>query len=149
MRFCRAFSISLLQQTFRTCDGDFSILYMLLFYIHLHCLTLLFLFLLTPLFTEFSVTLHCKSSQLEASRTTSAANLRLSKYLLFKQIPLFFQLNFLNRSSRVKVNSFGEIVSPCHTPLLISMLSVFYPSSTCTALYLESFDVDQSFLHNL
>ena len=38
--------------------------------------------------------------------------------------PLFSHFNLLNRISNVAVNSLGEMVSPCLTPLLIPIASL-------------------------
>ena len=40
--------------------------------------------------------------------------------------PLFSQFNLLNMLSSVAVNSLGEMVSPCLTPLLIMMFSSLF-----------------------
>ena len=48
--------------------------------------------------------------------------------------PLFSEYNLLNMLSNVAVNSLGEMVSPCLTPLLIVILSLSLCRCTVTEL---------------
>ena len=48
--------------------------------------------------------------------------------------PLVSQFNLLNMLSNVAVNSLGQMVSPCHTPLLILIFSLSLYRCTVTEL---------------
>ena len=52
-------------------------------------------------------------------RNMSSAKRRLERNSPSIFTPLFSQFNLLNMLSNVAVNSLGEMVSPCLTPLLI------------------------------
>ena len=57
--------------------------------------------------------------------------------------PLFSQFNLLNMLSNVAVNSLGEMVSPCLTPLLILIFSLSL--CRCTVTELSVYCVFQDF----
>ena len=64
----------------------------------------------------------------------SSAKRRLERNCPSIFTPLFSQFNLLNMLSNVVVNSFGEMVSPCLTPLLILIFSLSLCRCTVTEL---------------
>ena len=66
----------------------------------------------------------CSSCGVSARRNMSSAKRRLERNYPSIFTPLFSRFNLLNRLSNVAVNSLGEMVSPCLTPLLILIFSL-------------------------
>ena len=64
----------------------------------------------------------------------SSAKRRLERNSPSIFTPLFSQFNLLNMLSNVAVNSLGEMVSPCLTPLLILIFSLSLCICTVTEL---------------
>ena len=64
----------------------------------------------------------------------SSAKRRLERNSPSIFTPLFSQFNLLNMLSNVAVNSLGEMVSPCLTPLLILIFSLSLCRCTVTEL---------------
>ena len=67
-------------------------------------------------------------------RNMSSAKRRLKINYPSIFTPLFSQFNLLNMLSNVAVNSMGEMVSPCLTPLLILIFSLSLCIYTVTEL---------------
>ena len=66
-------------------------------------------------------------------RNMSSAKRRLERNSPSIFTPLFSQFNLLNMLSNVAVNSLGDMVSPCLTPLLI----LIFPLSLCRCTVTE------------
>ena len=66
----------------------------------------------------------CSSCGVSVHRNMSSAKRRLERNSPSIFTPLFSQFNLLNMLSNVAVNSLGEMVSPCLTPLLILIFSL-------------------------
>ena len=75
----------------------------------------------------------CSSCGVSVHRNMSSAKRRLESNSPSIFTPLFSQFNLLNMLSNVSVNSFGEMVSPCLTPLLILIFSL----SLCRCIVTE------------
>ena len=76
----------------------------------------------------------CSSCGVSVHRNMSSAKRRLERNYPSIFTPLFFQFNLLNMLSNVAVNSLGEMVSPCLTPLLILIFSLSLCRCTVTEL---------------
>ena len=85
--------------------------------------------------TDSSCSICCSSCGVTVHRNMSSAKRRLERNSpsIFK--PLFSQFNLLNVLSNVAVNSLGEMVSPCLTPLLILIFSLSLCRCTVTELF--------------
>ena len=71
--------------------------------------------------SDSSCSIFCSSCGVSVHRNMSSAKRRFGGGGHYPSIftPLFSQFNLLNMLSNVAVNSLGEMVSPCLTPLLI------------------------------
>ena len=76
----------------------------------------------------------CSSCGVSVHRNMSTATRRLERNSPSIFTPLFSQFNLLNVLSNVAVNSLGEMVSPCLTPLLILIVSLSLCRCTVTEL---------------
>ena len=86
------------------------------------------MFILRPirlLSSDSSCSICCSSCGVSVHRNMSSAKRRLERNCPSIFTPLFSQFNLLNMLSNVAVNSLGERVSPCLTPLLILIFSLF------------------------
>ena len=91
------------------------------------------MFILRPirlLSSDNSCSICCSSCGVSVHRNMSSAKRRLERIFM----PLFSQFNLLNMLSNVAVNSLGEMVSPCLTPLLILIVSLSLCRCTVTEL---------------
>ena len=80
------------------------------------------MFILRPiclLSSDSSCSICCSYCGVSVHRNISSAKRRLERNSPSIFTPLFSQFNLLNMLSNVAVNSLGEMVSPCLTPLLI------------------------------
>ena len=84
--------------------------------------------------SDSSCSICCSSCGVSVHRNMSSAKRRLERNSPSIFTPLFFRFNLLNMLSNVAVNSLGEIVSPCHTPLLILIFSLSLCRCTVTEL---------------
>ena len=85
------------------------------------------MFILRPirlLSSDSSCSICCSSCGVPVHRNMSSAKRRLERNSPSIFTPLFSQLNLLNMLSSVAVNSLGEMVFPCLTPLLILIFSL-------------------------
>ena len=85
------------------------------------------MFILRPiclLSSDSSCSICCSSCGVSVHRNMSSAKRRLERNSPSIFTPLFSQFNLLNMLSNVAVNSLGEMVSPCLTPLLILIFSL-------------------------
>ena len=85
------------------------------------------MFILRPirlLSSDNSCSICCSSYGVSVHRNVSSAKRRLERNSPSIFTPLFSQFNLLNMLSNVAVNSLGEMVSPCLTPLLILIFSL-------------------------
>ena len=86
-----------------------------------------------PLSSDSSCSICCSYCGETVPRNISSAKRRLGKApSIFT--PLFSQFNLVNMLFNVAVNSFGELVSPCLTPLLILIFSLSLCRCTVTEL---------------
>ena len=74
--------------------------------------------------SDGSFSICCSSCGVSVHRNISSAQRRLEINSPSILTPLFSQFNLLNMLSNVAVNSLGEMVSPCHIPLLILIVSL-------------------------
>ena len=84
------------------------------------------MFMLRPirlLSSDSSCSICCSSCGVPVHRNMSSAKRRLERNSPSIFTPMFSQFNLLNMLSNVAVNSLGEMVSPCLTPLLILIFS--------------------------
>ena len=104
------------------------------------------MFILRPirlLSTDSSCSMCCSSCGVSVHRNMSSAKRRLERNSPSIFTPLFSQFNLLNMLSNVAVNSLGEMVSLCLTPLLILIFSISLCRCTVTELsvYYMSFRI--------
>ena len=95
------------------------------------------MFILRPiclLSSDSSCSICCSSFGDSVHRNMSSAKRRLERNSPSIFTPLFSQFNLLNMLSNVAVNSLGETVSPCLTPLLILIFSLSLCRCTVTEL---------------
>ena len=95
------------------------------------------MFILRPLCllsSDSSCSICCSSYGVSVHRNMSPAKRRLERNYPPIFTPLFSQFNLLNMLSNVAVNSLGEMVSPCLTPLLILIFSLSLCKCTVTEL---------------
>ena len=95
------------------------------------------MFILRPirqLSSDSSCSICCSSCGVSVHRNMSSAKWRLERNSPSTFTPLFSQFNLLNMLSNVAVNSLGEMVFPCLTPLLILIFSLSLCRSTVTEL---------------
>ena len=76
----------------------------------------------------------CSYCGVSVHMNMSSAKRRLERNYPSIFTPLFSQFNLLNMLSNVAVNSLGEMVSPCLTPLLILIFSLSLCRCTVTEL---------------
>ena len=74
--------------------------------------------------SDGSFSICCSSCGVSVHRNISSAKQRLERNSPSIFTPLTSQFNLLNMLSNVAVNSLGEMVSPCITPLLILIFSL-------------------------
>ena len=94
------------------------------------------MFILIPirlLSSDSSCSICCSYCGVYVHINISSAKRRLERNSPSIFTPLFSQFNLLNMLSNVAVNSLGEIVSPCLTPLLI----LIFPLSLCSCTVTE------------
>ena len=85
------------------------------------------MFILRPirlLSSDSSCSICCSSCGVSVHRNMSSAKRRSERNYPSIFTPLFSQFNLLNMLSNVAVNSLGDVVSPCLTPLLILIFSL-------------------------
>ena len=85
------------------------------------------MFILRPirlLSSDSSCSICCSYCGVSVHRNMSSAKRRLERNSPSIFTPLCSQFNLLNMLSNVAVNSLGEMVSPCLTPLLILIFSL-------------------------
>ena len=95
------------------------------------------MFILSPirlLSLDSSCSICCSSCGVSVHRNMSSAKRRLERNSPSIFTPLFSQFHLLNMLSNVAVNSLGEMVSPCLTPLLILIFSLSLCRCTVTEL---------------
>ena len=95
------------------------------------------MFILKPiclLSSDSSCSICCSSCGVSVHRNMSSAKRRLERNSPSIFTPLFSQFNLLNMLSNVAMNSLGEMVSPCLTPLLILIFSLSLCRCTVTEL---------------
>ena len=95
------------------------------------------MFILTPirlLSSDSSCSICCSSCGVSVHMNMPSATRRLDRNSPSIFTPLLSQFNLLNMFSKVAVNSLGEMVSPCLTPLLI----LISPLSLCRINYVLS-----------
>ena len=95
------------------------------------------MFILRPirlLSSDSSCSICCSSCGVSVHRNMSSAKRRLEINSPSIFTPLFSQFNLLNMLSNVAVNSLGDMVSPCLTPLLILIFSLSLCRCTVTEL---------------
>ena len=95
------------------------------------------MFILRPirlLSSDSSCSICYSSCGVSVHRNMSSAKRRLVRNSPSIFTPLFSQFNLLNMLSNVAVNSLGEMVSPCLTPLLILIFSFSLCRCTLTEL---------------
>ena len=95
------------------------------------------MFILTPirlLSSDSSCSNCCSSCGVSVHRNMSSAKRRLERNYPSIFTPLFPKVNLLNRLGNVAVNSLGEMVSPCLTPLMILIFSLSLCRRTVTEL---------------
>ena len=95
------------------------------------------MFILRPirlLSSDSSCSICCSSCGVSVHRNMSSAKRRLERNSPSIFTPLCSQFNLLNMLSNVAVNSLGEMVSPCLTPLLILIFSLSLCRCTVTEL---------------
>ena len=90
--------------------------------------------LICLLSSDSSCSICCSSCGVSVHRNMSSAKRRLERNSPSIFTPLFSQFNLLNMLSNVAVNSLGEMVSPCLTPLLILIFSLSLCRCTVTEL---------------
>ena len=84
--------------------------------------------------SDSSCSICCSYCGVSVHRNMSSAKRRLERNSPSISTPLFSQFNLLNMLSNVAVNSLGEMVSPCLTPLLILIFSLSLCRCTVTEL---------------
>ena len=84
--------------------------------------------------SDSSCSICCSSCGVSVHRNMALAKRRLESNSPSIFTPLFFHFNLLNMLSNVAMNSLGEMVSPCHTPLLILIFSLSLCRCTVTEL---------------
>ena len=87
----------------------------------------------------------CSSCLVSVHMNMSSAKRGLERNSPSIFTPLFSQFNFLNMLSNVSVNSLGEMVSPCVTPLLILIFSL--PLCRCTVTELSVYVFQDVYVH--
>ena len=95
------------------------------------------MFILRPirlLSSDSSCSICCSSCGVSVHKNMSSALQRFVRNSPSIFTPLFSQFNLLNMLSSVAVNSLGEMVSPCLTPLLILIFSLSLCRCTVTEL---------------
>ena len=95
------------------------------------------MFILRPirlLSSDSSCSICCSSCSVSVHRNMSSAKRRLERNSPSIFTPLFSQFDLLNMLSNVAVDSLGEMLSPCLTPLLILILSLSFCRCTVTEL---------------
>ena len=95
------------------------------------------MFILRPirlLSSDSSCSICCNYCGVSVHRNMSSAKRRLERNSPSIFTPLCSQFNLLNMLSNVAVNSLGEMVSPCLTPLLILIFSLSLCRCTVTEL---------------
>ena len=95
------------------------------------------MFILRPirlLSSGSSCSIFCSYCGVSVHRNISSAKRRLEINSPSIFTPLFSQFNLLNMLSNVAMNSLGEMVSPCLTPLLILIFSLSLCKCTVTEL---------------
>ena len=95
------------------------------------------MFILRPirlLSSDSSCSIYCISCGFSVHRNVSLAKRRLERNSPSIFTPLLSQFNLLNMLSNVAVNSLGEMVSPCLTPLFILIFSLSLCRCTVTEL---------------
>ncbi len=85
-------------------------------------------------FTDSSYSICCSYCGVSVHKKMSSAKRRLLRNSPSIFTPLFSQFIILNMLSNVAVNSLGEMVSPCLTPLLILIFSLSLCRCTLTEL---------------
>ena len=84
--------------------------------------------------SDSSCSICCSFCGVSVHRNMLSATRRLERNSPSIFTPLFSQFNLLNTLSNVAVNSLGEMVSPCLTPLLILIFSLSLCRCTVTEL---------------
>ena len=84
--------------------------------------------------SDCSCSICCSSCGVSVHRNMPSAKRRLERNSPSLFTPLFSQFNLLNMLSNVAVNSLGEMVSPCLTPLLILIFPLYLCICTVTEL---------------
>ena len=87
-----------------------------------------------PLSSYSSCSICYSSCGVSVHRNMSSAKRRLKRHSPSIFTPLFSQFNLLNMLSNVAVNSLGEMVSPCLTPVLILIFLLSLCRCTVTEL---------------
>ena len=100
------------------------------------------MFILRPirlLSSDSSCSICCSSCGVSVHMNMSSAKRTLERNFPYIFPPLFSQFILLNMLSNVAVNSLGEMVSPCLTPLLILIFSLSLCRCTVTELFVYVF----------
>ena len=84
--------------------------------------------------SDSSCSICCSSCGVSVHSNMSSAKRRLERNCPAIFTPLFSQLNLLNMLYIVALNSLGEMMSPCLTPLLILIFSLSLCICTVTEL---------------
>ena len=95
------------------------------------------MFILRPiclLSSDSSCSICCSYCGVSVHRNMSSAKRKLERNSPSIFTPLFSQFNIINMLSNVAVNTLGEMVSPCLTPLLILIFSLYLCRCTVTEL---------------
>ena len=95
------------------------------------------MFILRPihlLSSDSSCSICCSYCGVSVHRNMPSSKRRLERHSPSIFTPLFSQFNLLNSLYNVAVNSLGEMMSPCLTPLLILIFSLSLCRCTVTEL---------------
>ena len=87
--------------------------------------------------SDSSCSICCSYCGVSVHMNMSSAKRRWERNFPSIFTPLFSQFNLLNMLSNVAVNSLGEMVSPCLTPLLILMFSLCRCTVTELSVYMS------------
>ena len=127
-----------LSQVHVACDISISTLFTFIGVLSTTITFVFVMFILRPirlLSSDSSCSICCSFCGVSVHRNMSSAKRRLERNSPSIFMPLFSQFNLLNMLSNVAVNSLGEMVSPCLTPLLILIFSLSLCRCTVTELF--------------
>ena len=99
--------------------------------------------------TESSLRPISSSSRSWAMTVTSSVHLKFSSLFALTETPRLLQSKLPNKSSKVAVNNFDEIVSPCRAPLRIGISLLFLCAALQQLMLYFDFQPEHQCIHYL